>query len=290
MIILKHDTLSFIFPEVARQVRLLIARQIQKIASELPPSWDRAKLSTEIESSRRFDQLSPKAQESARAKINTWTPAHVQAALEEAIVNRGGLNTDSFAELTIKIQRTTRIPDDGKTYALLTESGQLPLRSIDDFPETAPASWMKKGGVLMPLHQSEALWIWFSSRYCFAVKVGVGKINAPSGEPWIPDLQRQPQNYFLVPDPPGYENEKVIRRYVAVPLTTGDSTDGPLAGRADTGGIHIHVTPMRAESYYENEGGFFLPPTIKEFFMKLIFAPMISAELAEIDRRHRFGR
>lgn len=113
-----------------------------------------------------------------------------------------------------------------------------------------------------------------------------GKINAPSGEPWIPDLQRQPQNYFLVPDPPGYENEKVIRRYVAVPLTTGDSTDGPLAGRADTGGIHIHVTPMRAESYYENEGGFFLPPTIKEFFMKLIFAPMISAELAEIDRRH----
>jgi hypothetical protein len=42
MITLKHDTLSFTFPEIARQVRVLVERRIQEIASELPPTWDRA--------------------------------------------------------------------------------------------------------------------------------------------------------------------------------------------------------------------------------------------------------
>lgn len=287
MITLKHDTLSFIFPEVARQVRLLIERQIQKIASELPPSWDRADLWAEIESNRDFHKLTPEAKERAREKVHTWTPAHVAGALREVILNRGGLNTAAFAELTIKFQRTMRIPDEGKKYPLPTGLGQLRLRSVDDFSETAPVAWMQKGGVVMPLARSEALWIWFCSRYCFAVKIGVGKINALSGEPWIPDLQRKLQNYFLVPDPPGYENEEVIRRYVTVPLTTSDSADGPLAGRADIGGIHIHVVPMRAESYYRHGGDFILPPTIKEFFMRLIFASVICKELAEIDRRHQ---
>ena len=36
MITLKHDTLSFTFPETARQVRSLVERQIQKIVSERP--------------------------------------------------------------------------------------------------------------------------------------------------------------------------------------------------------------------------------------------------------------
>src|SRR5450432_3923899 len=102
MITLKHDTLSFTFPEIARQVRLLVERQIQKIVSELPPAWDRAELWAEIESSRDFHKLSPEAQEGARATIHTWTPAHVEGALKEAVLNRGGLNTGSFTALTIK--------------------------------------------------------------------------------------------------------------------------------------------------------------------------------------------
>jgi hypothetical protein len=80
MITLKHDTLSFTFPETARQVRLLVERQIQKIVSELPAAWDRDELVAEVESSPRFDQLSPEAQESARAKIRTWTPTHTSGS------------------------------------------------------------------------------------------------------------------------------------------------------------------------------------------------------------------
>ncbi len=284
MITLKHDTLSFTFPEIARQVRVLVERRIQEIASELPPTWDRADLWAEIESDQNFAKLSPTALEGARERLHTWTRAHVEGSLREFASNLGGLNTDSFAALTIKFQRAMRIPNDGETYALPTALGQLPLRSIDDFPETAPASFMKKGGIVMPLHRSEALWIWFSSRYRFAVKIGAGEINALSGEPWNSELGRQPQNYLVAPGPPWGENDEVLRRYVTMPLTTGDSADGPRADWADSGVIQFQVVPMRAESYYRDE--VYLPPTIKEFFMRLIFAPIISAQLAEQRRRH----
>jgi hypothetical protein len=286
MITLKRDSLSITFPEIARQVRLIVERQIQKIASELPQPWDRAELLSQIESSRDFPKLSPAAQENARTKLNNWTPTQVEAALREAILNRGGLNTDAFTELAIKFQRTMRIPDDGKTYPLPTDLGQLPLRSVDDFSQTAPGAWMEKGGVIMPLARSEALWIWFSSRYRFAVKIGAGKFNMLSGEPWSPDLRRRPQNYLVAPGPPWSENNEVLRRYAAMPLDAFDSADCPLGAAAEAGGIHFQIAPMCAESHYREEGAFFLPPTIKDFFMKIIFAPMISAQLSEIARRH----
>ena len=283
MITLKHDTLSFTFPEIARQVRVLVERRIQEIASELPPTWDRADLWTEIESDRNFHKLSPTALERAREKLHTWTSAHVEGYLREFTSNLGSLNTDSFAALTIKFQRTMRIPNDGKTYAVPTALGQVPLRSIDDSPETVPASFMKKGGVVMPLDQSEALWVWFSSRYRFAVKIGAGDINVLSGEPWDSELRRQPQNYIVAPGPPWGENDEVARRYVTMPLATGDSANGP---RADAGRIQFQVVPMRAESYYRDEGAFFLPRSIAEFFSSMIFSPIISAQLAEQRRRH----
>ncbi len=77
--------ITITFPEVARQVRLIVERQIQKIAGELPQPWDRAELVAEIESSQNFHKLSLSAQEQARAAINTWTPSHVEAVLRECI-------------------------------------------------------------------------------------------------------------------------------------------------------------------------------------------------------------
>ena len=41
---------------------------------------------------------------------------------------------------------------------------------------------------MMPMDQSEALWIRFSARYPFAVKIAAGKINAVSGEAWTAEL------------------------------------------------------------------------------------------------------
>ena len=100
LITLKHDTLSFTFPEVARQMRLLIERQIQKIASEIPPEWNWAELLSAVESNRDFHRLSPTQQDGARSKVRTWTPIHVEALLREFAFNLSGLKTDAFTELT----------------------------------------------------------------------------------------------------------------------------------------------------------------------------------------------
>ena len=47
--------------------------------------------------------------------------------------------------------------------------------------------------------------------YPFAVKIATGKINAVSGEPWTPNLNRDPQDYVVIPEQPwldGYCVEK----------------------------------------------------------------------------------
>ena len=278
MITLNRDTLSFTFPELARQVRLIVDLEIQNRVSTFPLPEERAELVAELESRPDFNRLSPTKQKNIRAAFS-WTLPHIEAAFRKLMLIDGGLTTDSFTELTIKFQRTMRIPDDGKTYPLPTGLSQLPLCSVDDFSETAPVSWLKKGGVIMPTDQSEALCIWFSSRYHFAVKVAAGKMNALTGEPWSSELQRQPQNYVLIPYSANYDNDGVIRRFVAMPCGAEYSANEQLAGDADVGGMQLQVVPMCAESYYRKELAFFLPPTIREFFIMLIFAPVISAQL-----------
>ena len=75
-----------------------------------------------------------------------------------SVVNRGGA---SITTLQIEFQRTLRIPDDGKIYPLPAGFGRFPLRHVDDYKDTVPAPWIERGGVLMPMYQSEALWIRF---------------------------------------------------------------------------------------------------------------------------------
>jgi hypothetical protein len=167
VITLHRDSLTFTFPDIAQEVRALVQCKIREVAAGLPPTWDRDELISQIESSWCFDELGAEAQEHARGEMRTWTPADIEGMLEEFAFNRSGVGRPSLTGLDVKFQRTMRIPDDGETYALPIGLGQLPLRSVDDFPETAPASWLKKGGVILPLARSEALWIWFSSTYHF---------------------------------------------------------------------------------------------------------------------------
>lgn len=274
VITLHRDTLTFRFPDVARQVRLLAEQRIQKVASTLPAPWDREELVAAVESSPLFNRLSLAAQEHARTIIRTWTPAHVEGVLREAVINRGGLNTDAATELTIKFQRTMRLPDDGKAYSLPTGLGQFPLRSVDDFPTTTPAEWMRQGGVVMPLARSEALWIWFSTSYRFAVKIGAGKLDALSGKARTSGLRRTPQNYLVVPGTHDRENDEVLQHYIFPPLNEGAC------------GIELEIVPMSAAAHFREEGEFFIRDDIGEFFRKVIFSRMISQELVSIDRRY----
>ncbi len=156
MITLHRDTLTFTFPQITREVRALVNRKIKQVAAELPQTWDRTALISKIEAHRDFPKLREEEQECARERLRTWTPADVEGVLEEVVLNRGGLRMDSFIRLNVKFQRTMRIPNDNNSHALPDDLGQFPLRSVDDFPETAPTSWLKNGGVVMPLAESEA--------------------------------------------------------------------------------------------------------------------------------------
>jgi hypothetical protein len=160
------------------------------------------------------------------------------------------------AVCSIHFQRTLRIPDDGRDYPLPAGLGAFPLRHLDDYARSIPGEWLKRGGIVMPMHQAEAMWIFFDggrSDYPFAVKIATGKINAVSGEPWTAHLNRDPQEYIVIPKQPwldGYCVEKgVIRQFVAMPLGEGYSVEEQLTSESRWGGVQILVYPMKAEKY-----------------------------------------
>ena len=54
MISLHRDTLTFTFPEIAREVRSLLDTKIKEVAAELPSIWDRIDIKNRVAS--RFSQ------------------------------------------------------------------------------------------------------------------------------------------------------------------------------------------------------------------------------------------
>ena len=157
------------------------------------------------------------------------------------------------AVLRVEFQRTLRIPDDGRDYPLPPGLGRFPLRHVDDFAARVPPRWMAHGGLMLPMYQSEAMWLYFSANdgYPFAVKVATGKVNAVTGEGWREGLNRDPQDYLSIPTQPwldGYCVEKgAVRQFVAMPLGAGYSAEEQVTGKAEHGGLQLSVYPLKAE-------------------------------------------
>lgn len=160
------------------------------------------------------------------------------------------------AKLTIGFQRTLRIPDDDRSYPLPPGLGVFPVRHVDDHAAGVPATWLQRGGVMMPIYQAEALWLRFDAEhidrretaYPFAIKVATGKHCAVSGDAWRDGLTRNPQNYMVAPKQPwldGYVVEKgKIRQFVAMPLGAGYTAEEQISGKAEHGGLQLAVYPM----------------------------------------------
>lgn len=178
----------------------------------------------------------------------------------------------SHARCVIEINRTLRIPDDEHTYPLPPKFNRFPLRPVDDYPHRVSESWLRRGGVFIPIYQSEALWIGINPMlsvrslpnddksirlprffYPCAIKIATGKINAVSGEPWKAELQADPQDYVVTPNQcwlDGYNVAKgLVRQFVATPLKSGFSVEEQITGRAEHGGLQIAVYPMKLEAY-----------------------------------------
>ena len=127
---------------------------------------------------------------------------------------------------------------------------------------------------MMPMYQSEALWVNFDANYPFVVKVGAGKISAVTGQEWKPGLQREPQDYLVLPEQPwldGFSVGKgVIRQFVAMPLGTGFSVEEQLTGKAEFGGIQLQIFPMRAEAYFQKKVKSELPRCLEDILVALV--------------------
>ncbi len=158
------------------------------------------------------------------------------------------------AVLEVEFQRTLRIPDDGRHYPLPAGLGRFPLRHVDDF-EDVPALWRRHGGVMLPMYQSEAMWLNFSSPsgYPFALRVAAGKIDAVTGKEWSEGLSGEDQNYLVVPGQPwldGFCVEKgTIRQFVAMPLGAGYTAEEQITGMAEHGGVQLQAIPLKGEAW-----------------------------------------
>ncbi|MBT8357873.1 MAG: hypothetical protein KJO61_08915 [Deltaproteobacteria bacterium] len=165
------------------------------------------------------------------------------------------------ARFALDFQRTLRIPDDGSDYPLPPGLGRFPMKHVDDYGQTVPPLWIEHGGVMLPMYQSEALWLSFNSDYIsardtaypFAIKVATGKINAVTGDDWTDWLQRKPQDYMVSSEQPwldGYSVEKgFIRQFIAMPLGSGYSAEEQITGEAEHGGIQVVIYPMKREVF-----------------------------------------
>jgi len=282
MITLKNDSLSFTFPDIHEKLYCLIEEHVN---STLPAiiAVDRGHAVQELQSYWRFRDATPESRHEAKSRVMDATVEEIATILRRKCMRFIDRRRASVGSLEIEFQRTLRIQDDGKIYPLPAGFGCFPLRQVDDYKDTVPAPWIEHGGVLMPMYQSEALWINFRTDYPFAVKIAAGKINAVTGELWRVDLQKDPQNYLVLPQQPwldGFAVRKgVIRQFVAMPLGAGFSIEEQITGKADTGGIQLQVFPMRAEAYFRSQIEALLPKSLKDLLDELVDEILVSSNI-----------
>lgn len=177
-----------------------------------------------------------------------------------AVPNDVRLDSDDLVieGVRVSFQRTLRIPEHG-VHALPPGLGRFPLRRVADYPDTAPAAWLEKGGVMLPVYQREAMWLSLSADVPAALKIGVGKVCAVSGEPWSDRLSQEPQNYLAVPLQPWLDGinsgDGTVRQFVAVRHGLGATVEGQVTGEETHGGVQlaVHALTTEARSRWEEE-------------------------------------
>jgi len=267
MIELNHDQLIFSFPSLVDELRALVAEHAKDALPRIL-SEDREEATRNYLAARlwyRQDTIC-----SARDEILKTTDDSIRKAYASKV---DGL-VPTEIQGRIEFQRTLRIPDDGKTYFLPPGLGRYPLRHVDDYASAVPSRWLERGGVLMPMYQSEALWLNFHGHYPISIKLGAGKINAVTGEEWRGGLHQNPQDYLVLPEQPwldGFAVSKgVIRQFVATPLGDGCTVEEQVTGKGEFGGIQIQAYPMKARIYFDQFIKESLPDSLSDLLPDLL--------------------
>lgn len=152
---------------------------------------------------------------------------------------RAKVSGDRFeagGRLSFRLERTVRVPSDGKVYPLPPSLGAFP---VYDLP--GDRGWM------VPLYQFEAVWISFQAALWKpnAVQVASGGVNAITGAPYPSPLSGDPQNYIVCPLQPwldGFKTgEGIVSQFVAAPLGSGLTVEEQITDTAAKGGLTVRV-------------------------------------------------
>ncbi|GJE93531.1 ubiquitin-domain-containing protein [Phanerochaete sordida] len=173
-------------------------------------------------------------------------------------VNVGGVN--------ITFMRTTRIPDDGKSYELPTGLGQFSLYNTASYADRLPSALADKGGVLIGVHRFESMWLAFEVRGrspAYAVKISSGGLNALTGLP-VKTVAGERQDYLVVRQDgqgqtwlDGYCTAKgAAKQFVTTPSSEGRTVESQPAEQDDIAGIQIDVFPLYGtpSKFYTEDG------------------------------------
>ena len=205
----------------------------------------------------------PELLEQLRDRVRLW----VDERLESATNDEKNLLPSSREEIhrafaaclprisaAVSFQRTLRIPENGKEYPLPLGLGRFSLYPVDDF-NGVPEAWKQRGGVMLPLHPTEALWLSFYADYPMALRIGSGGSCAVSGEAWAPTLHAAPQNYVVLGCQPWLDGfhagPEIVRQFVAKPLVQGLLGVHALSGEERWGGLQLQAVPLRAEEFWK---------------------------------------
>lgn len=187
------------------------------------------------------------------------------------------------AVLSLELQKTKRIPEDGKAHGLPPYGGALPLSLARNATQRfIPREWLKRDVVLAPVANTQAMWVNFTNptrfspfseaaaSYPFAIIMATGGVNVFDAKPWTDQLRADPvtrqQNYVTSGSlfrsghqrwVDGYKvRDGVVRQFVATSRGSGTSIEEYLTGQVRWGGIQIAVYPLKAEVWERVKGSY----------------------------------
>ncbi|KAH6671925.1 hypothetical protein B0J14DRAFT_594738 [Halenospora varia] len=165
---------------------------------------------------------------------------------------------DSSKKVEIALSRTLRVPEDGTVYNPPVLMSPFPLINAEELALDRLPQLRKKGGLLIPLWQREALALTFSGdppkyRYTnakpsadFAIKIYAGSVNVISGainkrsvddaqDYVIAPVQNRLDGYLL--------RAGIVKQFVSMPLGAGYTAEGQITGQELLGGLQVLIAP-----------------------------------------------
>jgi len=164
------------------------------------------------------------------------------------------------AKLMVEFQRTLRIPDGEREFPLLPGLGRFPLFPVQDLVAQGKAPWLEQVEAMLPMYQSEAMWLSFQPSYSvahetfypFAVKISAGSRDAVTGRTCSPALHRNPQDYLVLNQQSwlgGFSNgHGTVHQFVAVPFGNKE-LGGDNQHNGNQGRLQIEVFPLARQAF-----------------------------------------